>query len=270
MIDTGIYGEIRRRQIEGASQREAARELGVSRSTVAKYWEGGHIPGEAEPRGRADPADKAAVKRAISEYCEAHAGDQARKQRINAHIAWRDLHYEHPRSEATYRRYWAELKGERQAETRMPLEFKIAEAAEVDWKRAKARVRGAELDLHVLCVNLMYGYTPFKKAYPNEKQQSLMDGLVSAMDFYSGAPAKFFMDNMTTARKKGYGKWAELTDEFKLFAAHYGVAVEFANPYEAAEKGGIKSPGFLNPQELMAPARNPRGSGMLLPANSRS
>jgi hypothetical protein len=86
----------------------------------------------------------------------------------------------------------------------------------------------------------MYAYTPFKKAYPNQKQYNLIDGLISAMEFFGGAPTKFMMDNMTTARKKGYGKSAELTDEFKLFAAHYGVEIEFTNPYEAQEKGGVE------------------------------
>jgi hypothetical protein len=125
-------------------------------------------------------------------------------------------------------------------QTRLPLIFKIAEAAQVDWKMAKVRHCGRDLVVHVLCVNLMYAYTPFKKAYLNEKQYNLIDGLISAMVFFQGAPGKFQMDNMTTARKKGYGKEAELTDEFKLFAAHYGVEIEFANPYEPEEKGGVE------------------------------
>jgi len=240
MIDTNLYGEIRRLTINGLSQRAVARALGISRDTVAKYGGGGHIPGAPHPRTPQESAGKTAIKDAIRKYCESHQSDQARKQKINGHTLWRDLHYEYPRSESTFRRYWVEIQGERQVKTRLPLLFKIAEAAEVDWKMAKVRVRGVEADVHVLCVNLMYGYTPFKKAYPNEKQYNLIDGLVSAMDFFGGVPGKLFLDNMVTARKKGYGKDAVLTDEFKLFAAHYGLRVEFANPYEAAEKGGIE------------------------------
>ena len=239
MIDQNLYREIRRLTIDGMPQRAIAARLGVSRSTVAKYGGGGHIPGEPGPRANGEPAGKAAIKAAMRGYCE--DSEQARKQRINGHTLWRDLHYEYPRSKATYRRYWAEIRGERQARTRLPLMFKIAEAAQADWKMAKVRVRGALVDVHVLCVNLMYGYTPFKKAYPNEKQYNLIDGLVSAMSFFSGAPAKLIMDNMATARKKGYGRGAVLTDEFKLFTAHYGMAVEFANPYEPEEKGGAEA-----------------------------
>jgi len=44
MIDTEVYGMIRRRCIEGVSQREVSRQLGISRSTVSKYWDGGKIP----------------------------------------------------------------------------------------------------------------------------------------------------------------------------------------------------------------------------------
>ena len=240
MIDAGLYKEIRRLTIEGATQRGIARMLGISRTTVAKYGGGGTIPGMPEPRPPAESADKAEIKGAIRKYCEVHENDQTDKHKINGHTLWRDLHYEYPRSEATYRRYWAEIRGERQVRTRLPLLFKIAEVAQVDWKQAKVRYRGVDLTLHVLCVNLMYAYTPFKKAYPNEKQYSLIDGLVSAMCFFQGAPAKFEMDNMVTARKKGYGKGAVLTDEFKLFAAHYGVEIVFMNAYEAPEKGGVE------------------------------
>jgi transposase len=241
MIDRERSGEIRRLRSEGASQRGAAKKLGVSRTTIAKYWEGGHIPEAGMPRASNDPADKAEVKKAIRKYYENNVGNQARKHKINGHTLWRDLHLEYPRSEATYRRYWAEIRGERQVQTRLPLQFGVAEAAEVDWKMAKIRIRGIEVGVHVLCVNLMYGYTPFKKAYPNEKRYNLIDGLVSAMDFYQGAPRKLILDNMVTARKKGYGKAAVLTDEFKRFTAHYGISVEFTNAYEAPEKGGVEA-----------------------------
>ena len=240
MIDLDLYKEIRRLTIEGVSQRRIAAKLKCDRSTVQKYGGGGHIPCVSDPRAPDENACKAEIKQAIRKYCEDYQNDQTHKQKINGHIIWRDLHYKYPRSESTYRRYWAEIRGERQVTTRLPLSFGIAEAAQADWKMAKVRVRGVLIEVHVLCVNLMYGYTPFKKAYPNEKRYNLIDGLVSAMDFYRGAPRKLILDNMTQARKKGYGKEAVLTDEFKVFSAHYGMEIEFTNPGEPSEKGGIE------------------------------
>jgi transcriptional regulator with XRE-family HTH domain len=240
MIDIKLYGIIRQYRMDGTSQRETARKLNISRNTVAKYWDGEHIPGVQEYRERAELQSKTAIKNAMRKYCENNKDNQQRKHKINAKILWRDLHYEYPRSQATYRRYFAELRGERQVITRLPLSFGIGEAAEVDWKFAKVRYRNKEVTLHILCVNLMYAYTPFKKAYPNERQYNLIDGLVSAINFFHGSPTKFIMDNMTTARKKGYGKHAELTDEFKIFTAHYGVKFMFGTPNEPEERGGIE------------------------------
>ena len=40
-----VYKEIRRLRLEGVtSQRAAAKRLGISRNTVAKYWEGATVP----------------------------------------------------------------------------------------------------------------------------------------------------------------------------------------------------------------------------------
>ena len=237
MIDTELYGNIRRCRADGLSQRETARKLGISRNTVAKYWDGKYIPGVPTDDIRAEAFSKAAIKEAMREYYEENKDKQTRKQKINAKTLWRDLHYEYPRSPATYRRYWSELRGERQVKTRMPLQFGIGELAQADWKQAKAMICGKEIKLHILCVNLMFGYAPFKKAYPDERQHNLVDGLVSAIDFFQGAPRRLLIDNMTVARKKGYGKNAELTDEFKLFSAHYGTEIVFTNVREAPEKG---------------------------------
>jgi transposase len=240
VIDQDLYADIRRLFIQGLSQRKIAKRLGLSRTTVSKYCKGAHIPGIKDPQPKSESAAKAEIKEVIRNYYEKHLDDQTKKHKINGQTLWRDLHIQYPRSQATYRRYWAEVRGEWQMQTRMPLSFKIAECAEVDWMTHKVIYRGRELKIEVLCVNLMYGYTPFKKAYPNQKQYNLIDGLISAMEFFGGSPAKFLMDNMTTARKKGYGKDAVLTDEFKLFSAHYGVSIEFTNRYEAAEKGAVE------------------------------
>jgi len=240
MIDVEQYGQIRRCRADGLSQRETTRKLGLARNTVAKYWNGEYIPGAPAGDKRAETFSKAAIKEAMRKYYEENKDKQTRKQRINAKTLWRDLHYEYQRSPATYRRYWAEVRGERQVKTRMPLQFGIGELAQADWKQAKAKICGKEITLHILCVNLMFGYTPFKKAYPDERQHNLVDGLVSAIDFFQGAPRRLLIDNMTAARKKGYGKNAELTDEFKLFSAHYGTEIVFTNVREAPEKGGVE------------------------------
>ena len=48
-----VYKEIRRLQLEGvASQRAAAKRLGIFRNTVKKYWEGNAVPWDRKEYSR--------------------------------------------------------------------------------------------------------------------------------------------------------------------------------------------------------------------------
>lgn len=48
-----VYKEIRRLQLEGVtSQRAAAKQLGISRNTVKKYWEGNAVPWDRKAYSR--------------------------------------------------------------------------------------------------------------------------------------------------------------------------------------------------------------------------
>ena len=241
MIDVDMYRKIRQCKNDGLSQRATAKKLRIWRGTVTKYWDGGHLPDERAPPALAQSVGKTELKAAMAQYCDEHKDDQLDKQKINAHILWRDLHFEYPRSQATYRRYWAEIRAERQIETRVPLLFSIGHAAEMDWVEVKARYKGGTVKLYIFCMVLMYGYTPFLKAYPNMKTQNFIDGHVSALSFYKGSARCIIYDNLPTGRKSGYGYKASKTKEFAMLAAHYGFDAEFCKPYDPPSKGGVEN-----------------------------
>ena len=46
------YSEIRKRALEGESQRKIAKDLGISRKTVKKYCDGAAVPWEKVSRER--------------------------------------------------------------------------------------------------------------------------------------------------------------------------------------------------------------------------
>jgi transposase len=215
VIDTDIYKKIRDNRNAGLSKSKTARDLGISRDTVRKYWDGRYIPGVSEQRDLIESPQKTEIKEAIKQYCKDHMDDETSKQKINGKILWRDLHYEYPRSKATFRRYWAEIRGDLQVETRLPLLFGIAEMAQGDWKQAYVRVNGRKIKGHVFCLTLMYGYTPFKKFYPNEKQMNLIDGLVSAFEAFQGIPKVIFFGNYSVAVKTNFLKLVKTENFWK-------------------------------------------------------
>jgi len=105
-----------------------------------------------------DSAGKTALKSAMIKYFEEHKGDQTDKQSINAKILWRDLHFEYPRSQSTYRRYWAEIKSDRHISPRLPLHFSIGHTAEMDWVQVKVRHKGEIVKMYIFCMSARYGY----------------------------------------------------------------------------------------------------------------
>jgi len=255
LISQELYRQIRRCKNEGISQRAAAKKLSIWRGTVAKYWDGAHIPGMDEPAQPAEPAGKAGLKAAMLKYYEEHKDSQFAKQTINAKILWRDLHFQYPRSQSTYRRCWAEIKAERHIEARLPLLFSIGQIAQMDWLEIKARYKGETVKLYIFCMVLMHGYTPFLKAYPNMKMQNFIDGHVSAFSAYHGIPRTIIYDNLPTGRKSGYGRKAIMTNEFAMLVAHYGFECEFCMPYDPPSKGGVENLAD-SASDIMTPVRN--------------
>lgn len=71
VITLEIYKEIRDRKNKGESQRKIAREMGISRNTVKKYWEGATVPWERQAySNRQDPVVTAQVDDFIQQCLE--------------------------------------------------------------------------------------------------------------------------------------------------------------------------------------------------------
>ncbi len=85
MIRVDLYQDIRKLwAVEGLSKREIARRLGVSRNTVKRYCEGGHVPWEKKKSQRKSPVITEEVIEFVRNCLE---GDSKapRKQRYTSH-----------------------------------------------------------------------------------------------------------------------------------------------------------------------------------------
>ena len=80
------YGEIRRRYLQGESQRQIAKDLHISRNTVTKYCNGGAVPWE-----RKTPERNAAVlsKEVVDFICRCLEEDASQGLRKQQHTAKR-------------------------------------------------------------------------------------------------------------------------------------------------------------------------------------
>ena len=130
MIDTDTYRMIRRLYtVEGLSQRQIAKLLGVSRPTVKKYCEGSHMPGERkEYQISKDPLRltlESEIIRIINEN-----KDAPKKQKLNSKVIWEMLLKSgYTIGESTIRKYIQEMRIDK-PEIFVPLEFEPGEAME--------------------------------------------------------------------------------------------------------------------------------------------
>jgi transposase len=191
MIKVDQYQLIREMySVKGLSQREIAKQLGVSRNTVKKYCEGESIPFEKSSRHRKPTVITPEVQKFI-EKCFKEDQEAPKKQKHTAKRIYdrlvEELHFSG--GESTIRHYIKTIK-DKPKEAFVPLEFSPGEAMQVDWGVATVKLNGVKTKAHVFCARLCSSAMPFVKAFPFERLEALLEGHIEAFKFYNGVPQR--------------------------------------------------------------------------------
>ena len=191
--------------VEGLSQREIARRLGISRNTVRKYCQVEHLPFEKSRRQRKPSVITPEVEEFIR-TCFEHDEEAPNKQKHTAKRIYDRLVEEmgFTGGESTIRHYVGKLRS-RPAEAYVPLEFDPGGAMQVDWGEATVVMNGRKTTVHVFCARLCYSAMPFVIAFPFERIEALLEGHIEAFTFFGGVPRHAIYDNMRTVVKDGWG-----------------------------------------------------------------
>jgi transposase len=242
MLTVEHYELIRRKVlIEGKSQREAAKELGHSRKTVAKALELRIPPGyrlsEPRPRPVIEP-----VRHIIDAWLEQNKYARPKQRQTGQRI------YERLRDEygftghyGTVQRYIKEA-AHRPKEVFMPLPFEPGEEAQVDWHEGWIFDNGVERKCQFFVMTLCYSKAPFVYPYERANLESFLDGHVRAFEYFGGVPRRIAYDNLRCAViKVGKGKNRRLTKRFKELRAWYLFDTRFCNIAKGNEKGDVEN-----------------------------
>jgi len=227
--------------VEGLSQREIARRLGISRNTVARYCRGEHMPWQRQQSARSSPVVTQSVRDFI-QSCLEEDRQAPRKQRHTARRIYERLRDElsFTGGESTIRRVVAEIKA-KLPEVYVPLWFAPGEAAQVDWGKATVFIAGKPIEANLFCMRLCHSCVPFVMAFPSQREEVFLEGHQHAFEYFQGVPNRVLYDNLRTAVKEGWGKYAKEQDRFKAFRAHYAYDAVFCNPGEGHEKGLVEN-----------------------------
>ena len=241
VITVNDYKEVRRRYLEGESQRRIAREMGISRNTVKKYCKGMTVPWERKKYERKAEVLTKEVKEFIDGCLERDEEEGAGKQKHTARRIYHRLVEEKgfTGGESTVRRYVRERRC-KATEAFVPLVFQPGEAMQIDWGEASVYLGGTKQVVNLFCARLCYSDAPFVIAYRRQNSESFLDALVQTLEYFGGTPRRVIFDNAKVAVKDGFGANAEATEGYAALAAHYGFEPVFCNIASGNEKGLVE------------------------------
>ncbi|MGH9163344.1 MAG: hypothetical protein ACRD2X_25560 [Vicinamibacteraceae bacterium] len=173
--------------VEGRSQRQVAKEFGISRVTVRKYVEGAEpVRRESQPRARPVWAQ---VRPRIEALLAASKDWTGGKQQLTGTRLHELLIGEGHRVGVTLVKAGvAEWKRQRR-EVFVPLTYRPGDLAEVDFFEVLIDVDGTRRKAWLFLMRLMYSGRDFAWIYERQDQVSFLDGHVRAFAHFGGVPA---------------------------------------------------------------------------------
>jgi transposase len=238
--------------VEGRSQRQVAKEFGISRVTVRKYLEDS-VPVRKEVGPRARPVWEKIGPR-IETLLAASAQWTAGKQQLTATRLHELLIGEGHRVGVTLvKEAVAEWKRQRR-EVFVPLTYRPGELAEVDFFEVLVDIAGTRQKAWLFLMRLMYSGRDFAWIYERQDQVSFLDGHVRAFAHWAGVPARLAYDNLKPAVVRILvGGERALTARFAALASHYLFEPCFCRPGEGHDKGGVEARGKALRRQALTP-----------------
>ena len=243
--------------VEGKSQRQVAREMGLARDTVRRYL-ATPLP---EPRKRKRPRPVLEqVRPRLEQLVEEWSERSTAKQRITGRRLQRALREEGYEVGITlvleYLREWRR----RRAEVYVPLVHRPGESAQTDFFEVSVELSGERRKAWLFLMRLMHSGRDFVRLYERQDQLAFLDGHVRAFAHFGGVPRRTVYDNLAAAVRRVQFPRRALTERFAALASHYGVEPCFARPGEGHDKGGVESRGRGVRLQVLTPI--PRGDSM--------
>lgn len=245
IIEVDIYSMIRQRHLNGESQRQIAKALGISRQTVKKYCTGDTHPDVRKPYTREPSVISDDVRSFILSCFQEDKEENVPKQKHTAKKIHSRLVKEKKFKGAysTVRAAVRELKAEQRVppQSCIPLSFEPGEAIQVDWGMFTCYLDGKRMKLQIFCARLSYSCDIFVQVFPRQNQESFLEAQQRMIDYFGGVPRKVLFDNAKVAVKEGFGLYAVPQNKYLSFSAHYGFLPEFCNPAKGNEKGLVEN-----------------------------
>lgn len=236
MLTVDDYGAIRRARRDGKSIRQIAVEFDHSRNTVRKILK------QAEPNPLPSTRDRFApllgpVEGVIDQIL---IDDETAppKQRHTAAQLFRRLRDEHD-----YRGGYAQVQRyiqkhrRKHRETFIPLGHLPGQRLEADFGHIHVDFPDGRRLVPFLVTAWAYSNAPFVLALPFERTEAILEGMITAFEFFGAVPKEVWWDNpRTIATTILLGRERQLQPRYAAMASHYVFAPHCCMPARGNEK----------------------------------
>jgi transposase len=230
------YGAIRRARRDGLSIRAIARQFHHTRRKIRQ------VLAQAQPhpytRTQEPPAPVLGPFRAIIDQILADDEQAPPKQRHTAMQLFRRLRDEHGYHGCygQVRRYVRRHRARHQ-ETFIPLGHRPGQRLEADFGHIQVDFPDGRRLIPFLVATWAYSNAPFVRAFPFERTEAILEGLVAAFEFFQAVPKELWWDNpKTVATMILPGRERQLHPRYAALANHYVFDPKFCMPRRGQEK----------------------------------
>jgi transposase len=238
--------------VEGRSQRQVAKELGISRLTVKKYLTE-TIPVRRETQPRARPVWDRVRTRLEALLAESHQWTGGKQQLTATRLHQLLVGEGHCAGVTLVKDAVAEWRRQRR-EVFVPLTYRPGDLAEVDFFEVLVDLAGSRRKAWLFLMRLMYCGRDFAWVYERQDQVSFLDGHVRAFAHFGLVPARVAYDNLRAAVVRILvGGERTLTPRFAALASHYLLEPCFCRPGEGHDKGGVEARGKAVRHQVLVP-----------------
>jgi transposase len=238
--------------VEGRSQRQIAKEFGISRVTVRKYVEQS-VPGRTEAAPRSRPVWDAVGPHLNALLTESAHWTGGKQQLTATRLHELVVAQGHQIGVTLVKEAVTEWKRQRR-EVFVPLTYRPGDLAEVDFFEVLVDLNGTRRKAWLFLMRLMYSGRDFAWIYERQDQISFLDGHVRAFAHFGGLPGRAAYDNLRAAVVRILvGGERALTPRFAALASHSLLEPCFCRPGEGHDKGGVEARGKALRRQALVP-----------------
>ena len=270
-LDPMDLKQIIRLHLEGLSNREISKTLGIGRNAINNYiqlFKACDISLEDilelnEPAFKELFSSRTTIKNGrydqLMQYFE-------KMNQLRNHPGFTFLyHYQEYKSQAEkpysytqfmehYHRKYSALKGS------MKLEHKAGYEVMIDYAGKHLHITDKEtgelIPVEVFVAILPYSHYTYVEACMSQKREDLISCMGNAFRFYGGVPKAIVSDNLKSAVSRVSKYEPQINKSLKDFARHYGCVVNPARAYSPQDKALVENAVNLTYQRIYYPLRN--------------